>query len=149
VWGFYAHIALAKPIDEVGWRRQCDLTIQTHDEGHGSEEWLFHDLTGYLERWPEGEEAGEYIIELSDLGMEFSASVAEPDQIEKASTNELQEKASKLITILYLMGVRPISEIATDPVLQRNWPSKVEIIQAGYAKIEQELSRRNGGQHAR
>lgn len=25
-----------------------------------AQEWLFTDLTGYLERWPEGEKAGEY-----------------------------------------------------------------------------------------
>ena len=60
VWGFWVHMALRKPEGEKEWRRVCGQAVTAHAEGIIPDEWLFNDLTGYLERWPQGEMAGEY-----------------------------------------------------------------------------------------
>lgn len=69
VWGFYVRLALAKPQSEEEWRKQCSMTIQAHDEGYASDEWLFNDLTSYLERWPEGEKAAQFFDALLHTAM--------------------------------------------------------------------------------
>ena len=60
VLGFWVHLALRKPEGEQEWRRLCGQAVTAHAEGIIPDEWLFNDLTGYLERWPQGEKAATY-----------------------------------------------------------------------------------------
>jgi hypothetical protein len=150
ILGFYYQILLKQPMTEKEWVVKIgSVSLDLNGQGSAEQGRLFSDLTGYLERWPEGEKAGEFIIQLADLGMAVSATVAETDQLGRASATELQTKAESLKTILHFIGSQPVSGKATAPILNRDLSSEIEIIEAGIAKIEQELYSRNGRQHAR
>ncbi len=59
--GFTYRIEMVRAVTEEQWRLKCDETIRIAPcckEPYAT--WLFNDLTAYLERWPQGERAGEY-----------------------------------------------------------------------------------------
>jgi hypothetical protein len=60
--GFRYTILLKKPQTEADWRVKIGSVNLAGIEGgnEAEDERLFDDLTGYLERWPQGEMAGEY-----------------------------------------------------------------------------------------
>lgn len=64
--GYEYRIQLTRPKNEQDWIVKCRHTIFMHDRyvsPEVSEQWLFDDLTVYLERWPGGEKAGDYYVE--------------------------------------------------------------------------------------
>ena len=64
--GYRFTIKMTRAVDEKTWKKKCRATILLSGgaaEGKRAR-WLFNDLTGYLERWPEGEKAAEYYYEV-------------------------------------------------------------------------------------
>ncbi len=60
-------IKIKRAVTEMEWESKCGMTIL--HTGLGMEpdsEWLFRDLVGYLERYPEGKKAGDYALLLLD-----------------------------------------------------------------------------------
>ncbi len=68
VLGFRYIILLRKAATEPEWRVKIGSVNLGGIEGGQAveQERLFDDLTGYLERWPRGEKAGEYLLILMD-----------------------------------------------------------------------------------
>lgn len=72
--GYHYRIEMVKAVTEAQWEEKCHdtwLLNSLYVSKDISDEWLFNDLAGYLERWPEGEKAGEYyalIWETAALG---------------------------------------------------------------------------------
>lgn len=55
-------IETKKAVTEKEWQLKChDTLLSCHDPEQKGDEWLFNDLVGYLERFPDGEKAGEYL----------------------------------------------------------------------------------------
>ena len=74
--GFDYTVEIKRAVTEKDWEDKCRMTINnTNPLYEPGASWLFSDLTGYLERWPEGEKSGEYTIKIADLGMAVSANV--------------------------------------------------------------------------
>jgi hypothetical protein len=59
ILGLYYMIHLAQPKTKQEWLAKIYSIPGTGHEDRDAS-WKFNDLTGYLERWPEGEKAGEY-----------------------------------------------------------------------------------------
>ena len=61
--GWTYRIEMIKAVSQEQWEKKChetELLNSLYVPKEISDEWLFDDLTGYLERWPEGEKAGEH-----------------------------------------------------------------------------------------
>ncbi len=60
--GFDYTVQVKKAVTEKDWEEKCRLTLlHTDISGEPDESFRFNDLVGYLERYPNGEKAGEYI----------------------------------------------------------------------------------------
>ena len=73
--GWIYKIEMVKAVSQEQWEAKCDRTLSLASESpsetteHSAENaWLFNDLTGYLERWPEGEKSPNYFSELLGTG---------------------------------------------------------------------------------
>jgi hypothetical protein len=65
--GYYYTIRLKKPETEPQWQSKIETVKRISMDACGGDqidEWLFNDLVGYLERYPQGNEAGEYFEKL-------------------------------------------------------------------------------------
>jgi hypothetical protein len=84
-------IKLVKAQTERDWSEKCDQAIRSYmnfQDRHGVDEWLFNDLVKYLERYPNGNKAGEY------LSKAVSVSLVKYEENEEA-TKEDQAKFAK------------------------------------------------------
>ncbi len=60
--GFRYTLHVRRAVTQKDWESKCALTKQVaSSHGEPYQTWLFNDLTGYLERWPQGQKAGEYL----------------------------------------------------------------------------------------
>ena len=65
--GFRYTLHVRRAVTQKDWESKCALTKQVaSSHGEPYQTWLFNDLTGYLERWPQREKAGEYLLILMD-----------------------------------------------------------------------------------
>ena len=79
--GYYYTIQIRQAKSEADWEGKCHNTINAAALGvprSTGDRWLFNDLTGYLEKWPDGEKAGEYMYAALKTGLLFS-----PDRIKE------------------------------------------------------------------
>lgn len=68
--GYTYRIEMVKAVTEGQWEEKCNATVMLASKymwGYIANQWLFNDLAGYLERWPEGEKAGEYLRKLIEM----------------------------------------------------------------------------------
>jgi hypothetical protein len=70
-WGL--RIEMVKPLNKEQWEVKCRRTLAFRSENpsgaydvHPEDAWVFQDLTAYLERWPEDDKAGNYLLILMD-----------------------------------------------------------------------------------
>ncbi len=70
-FGYHYKIFLKRAVTEKEWVMKIgSVNLGGIDAKEAAEqERLFHDLTGYLERWPQGEKAGEYFKEFLRFGL--------------------------------------------------------------------------------
>ena len=62
--GYEFIVHLVKARSEEDWRKKCECVLGINEgcvKIDLTEKWLFDDIVGYLERFPEGEKAGEYL----------------------------------------------------------------------------------------
>ena len=71
--GFDYSINLKRAVSEQEWIQKCTWTINVSaSREEPFQTWLFNDLTGYLEKWPEGEKAGDYMYAALKTGLLLS-----------------------------------------------------------------------------
>lgn len=104
-------IKLTKPKTERDWVEKCDQDIRSYmqfQNQHRVDEWLFNDLVGYLERYPNGEKAGEYALLLLDR-LAIGDSRANID--EEFRSGELDLEKIKLIIERNLRIIEAVSKV--------------------------------------
>ena len=68
--GFQYRLLVKRAVTQEDWEKKCALTKQiASSQGEPYRTWLFNDLTGYLERWPQGEKAGGCMEAALSTGM--------------------------------------------------------------------------------
>jgi hypothetical protein len=102
IWGFYYKILLKRPLTETQWRAKIDSVNLGLDQD-SEERRLFTDLTGYLERWPEGEKAGDY------LGKAMFTALVAHEQSKNPGREEERRFLEEDATLLHLALSAPKS----------------------------------------
>jgi|GEM_PF-3916609 hypothetical protein len=70
--GYEYRIRINKADTEEEWRAKCECAMNANFKFMQSEptdKWLFDDLVGYLERFPDGEKAGRYLIKAINVSL--------------------------------------------------------------------------------
>lgn len=104
--GYQYRIEMIKAVTEAQWEEKCHetwLLNSLYIPKSISDEWLFNDLTGYLERWPQGEKAAEYyslVWETAALGgCSYLREELASGELTKAHLRTLCDRAEKIITL--------------------------------------------------
>ena len=104
----YAYrIALIKAVTQAQWEEKCHetwLLNSLYIPKSISDEWLFNDLTGYLERWPDGEKAGEYYKQAWETANLSPCNPYEQDDFARGAISKEQmriycDRAAKIINL--------------------------------------------------
>jgi len=144
--GYVLTVKMKRATSEEAWRLKCDLTILAKEEGFGTDEWVFNDLTGYLQRWPDGKKAGVYIMKLVYLGLAmyepfWDSPISNPAQRKKCLAAEQ--------TILKWVDSRPVEQITSNPLEQKVLSKERQIISDAITQmLEQDTNNFSGGKNA-
>jgi hypothetical protein len=128
-FGYYYKIVLQKPRDESQWRQKSNNTLMASQylPGAIAQRWLFNDLTGYLERWPEGEKAATYFSALLGTGLIESCETLKQDWGSKEITREaLQiyyERNKKIL------GIAARVQMEKEPIRKKSEEEEMQAMQ--------------------
>ena len=148
--GFRYTLHVRRAVTRKDWESKCALTKQVaSSHGEPYQTWLFNDLTGYLERWPQGQKAGEYVVALADLAIAHGATLTEGGRLATLPTGTLEQAIKEQKEILMMMDRTPLPALSYNPVKQSNWPGDRAMISRFLAMMEGELARRKGGEDVR
>ena len=152
--GYAYRIALIQAVTEAQWKRKCHetwLLNSLYIPKSISDEWLFSDLCSYLERWPKGEKAGEYIIQLDDLAMAGGGRICTGDvqAIANLTPAEVRSTLGRMERVLALMDSLPGPSVQKNPVQARNWPSDRNELRSCIENIKEALEKRGHTTNAR
>lgn len=127
--GYHYTIYLKRAQTESDWALKCKATILLADRFAEADRdtMLFNDLTGYLERWPEGEKR--------DLYMELllrTAKYFDPEDYDQAriGASVLDQYIDRDVQLLALMEKYPILHPASVRQLAKDW----DLTKQGLAK---------------
>jgi len=107
VLGYWYRIELKRPENEAEWRAKVGSVALCFDDETRNRR-RFIDLSGYLERWPEGENAGRFLSALSD-----TAYLCTPDRIEDDLSSKRLTKAD--LAMLYERDVLILEKLRQIP----------------------------------
>ncbi len=146
--GYVLTVKMTRATSEKTWIRKCDATILAagYVPTEVGQRWVFNDLTGYLERWPHGEKAGGYILSLADTGIAmyepfWNEPISDPVKLKKYLSTEQQ--------ILKWMKSKPVQRITKNPLYQKIWSDKLQIISDSIAQMEKQGAvTKDGGKDA-
>ncbi len=115
--GYRYRILLKKPATEAEWQ----VKISSVDLGGGvkrneqEQQRLFDDLTGYLERWPKGEKAGEYMYRAFKTGLLYSPArikeLMREGQFNQAQLREYAKRNEILVALSQKVARPALSQI--------------------------------------
>ena len=152
--GYHYKILLKRALTEEQWTIKINsVSLGNIDEEEGAyeQERLFSDLTGYLERWPQGERAHEYLVSLFDLAIAMGGPFCAGDihTVSKTSSIELKTMLGRMQKTLALVDALPGPDEAKDPVRARNWPEERDDLRNCVEAIRRELLKREGSPNGR
>ena len=138
--GYQYVVELVKPKSEEDWQEKCRITTLFHDlyvPREFSDRWLFNDLTGYLERWPEGEKAGEY------LGMAMFTALVAHEQSKNPGREEerrFHEEDAKLLNL----ALSAQKSTGHNGYNMYGWEENLPLVKAEYQELSRILGRGEG-----
>jgi len=146
--GFKYTIRTTRAESEEEWKEKANFTLKlsTRLPRQLADSWVFNDLTGYLQRWPDGKKAGVYIMKLVDLGLAmyepfWDSPISNPAQRKKCLAAEQ--------TILKWVDSRPVEQITSNPLEQKVLPKERQIISDAITQmLEQDTNNFSGGKNA-
>lgn len=105
--GYQYRIEMTKAVTEAQWEEKCHetwLLNSLYIPKSISDEWLFNDLTGYLERWPQGEKAAEYYKQVWETANLSPCNPYERDDFARGEISREQlrmycDRAAKIIAL--------------------------------------------------
>ena len=110
ILGYWYKIKLSRPQTEADWQEKIgSVSLYFDDETRNRR--LFTDLTGYLERWPEGEKAGEYyrlVWETAALGScDYMREELANGELTRAQLRTLCDRAAKIVSLAEILRSPP------------------------------------------
>lgn len=129
-FGYYYKILLKRALTKEQWTTKINsVSLGNIDAEEADEqERLFCDLTGYLERWPEGEMAGEY------LGMAMFSALVQHEQATNAGKQDVRRfmKEDKLLLDLAKKVPKPAKPSG---YMTNDYVSNLEQVKEEYTKL--------------
>ncbi|MGA9750649.1 MAG: hypothetical protein WBS54_02555 [Acidobacteriota bacterium] len=127
--GFQYRLHVKRAVTQEDWEKKCALTKQiASSQGEPYQTWLFNDLTGYLERWPQGEKAGEYLLILMDQ-------IADGDSPTNIDYSLRAGELSRAAIPIILKRNRAILDLAS----RMNPPQEPHRVVVAFANYEQRI----------
>ncbi|MGA9750651.1 MAG: carboxypeptidase-like regulatory domain-containing protein [Acidobacteriota bacterium] len=145
--GYQYRIEMIKAVTEAQWEEKWHetwLLNSLYIPKSISDQWLFNDLTGYLERWPQGEKAGEYLECALSTGMGASCSYLRSELATGSITIEQLRVYQQRNALLLELGKR-VSPPARGGIRYRSYQSSLQSLEATNKCIEEITGRRRMG----
>ena len=146
--GFRYTLHMRRAVTRKDWESKCALTKQVaSSHGEPYQTWLFNDLTGYLERWPQGEKAGEYYALLWETAAYRSCDYMRQDlangQLSRKELEVYSERGSKILALA--RGLNPISVGMDEESFRRDLAQHEESLQCAKMLLEERQPSLQGG----
>lgn len=141
--GFEYTIKIKRAVTEEEWKRKCRETLEfTRSSIEPDETWRFEDLVGYLERFPDGEKAGEYLIKLCDIVIPLGRDFLDNPIYYKASNEQIRIWVYRKNKVLELNEKNPAAiKKEKYPTEYKNWSMEIQWVKEQTAKLEKCITR--------
>ncbi len=139
--GYRYRIEMERAETQEQWEAKCAATLSLsgrYAPREIADEWVFQDLTRYLERWPQGEKAGEYGLFL--IRMAFAEIGRFETAREPISRENLEAAKERVRTILAIAETISSDQLAFNPAAKENWPSDLQIIRSSFNEMQSRIS---------
>jgi hypothetical protein len=138
-----------KAENEKEWEAKCASTLLHYqDVAHWEsvdepgETCLFNDLVGYLERYPNGEKAGEFLIKLCDIVIPLGRDFLDNPKYYKTSKEQIKAWIYRKNKFLELNEKNPTAiKKEKYPTDYKNWLMEIQWVKEQTAKLEESAAR--------
>jgi len=148
--GHLCLMQMAGATSEDEWKEKCDSTTKVKDwvPEDVAGRWLFDDLVGYLERWPEGEKAKDYYLQLWETANLVPCNPYEREdfgngQLSREELNTYCQRAKKIIALAETFKGAPPG--MTEESFRKSLDDEKRQLACGQELLAKAESERKGG----